>query len=281
MTLHVRRHLRGLIGGGVLALVLGAALLAPVLAPIDPLRDDLAARLRPPTWSMQLAAGTLGTDQLGRDVLSRLLHGARISLVVGLGAVVLSALAGSLVGLLAGMSRAQVDLLVMRLVDLQMAFPFLVLAIAVMSVLVPSLRNVVIVLALSSWVVYARLVRARTLQILTREHVVAARALGCSAARLVGRHIVPNLVPSILIVAAVQLGQMVVAESSLSYLGLGVQPPTPTWGGMISEGREYIARAWWIITFPGLSLVLTVLGISFLGEWLRDVMDPTLNMGRL
>jgi len=281
VTLHVRRHLRGLIGGGVLALVLGAALLAPVLAPIDPLRDDLAARLRPPTWSMQLAAGTLGTDQLGRDVLSRLLHGARISLVVGLGAVVLSALAGSLVGLLAGMSRAQVDLLVMRLVDLQMAFPFLVLAIAVMSVLVPSLRNVVIVLALSSWVVYARLVRARTLQILTREHVVAARALGCSAARLVGRHIVPNLVPSILIVAAVQLGQMVVAESSLSYLGLGVQPPTPTWGGMISEGREYIARAWWIITFPGLSLVLTVLGISFLGEWLRDVMDPTLNMGRL
>jgi peptide/nickel transport system permease protein len=155
------------------------------------------------------------------------------------------------------------------------------LAIAVMSVLVPSLRNVVIVLALSSWVVYARLVRARTLQILSREHVVAARALGCSPRRLVFRHVVPNLVPSILIVAAVQFGQMVVAESSLSYLGLGVQPPTPTWGGMISEGREYVARAWWIITFPGVSLVVTVLGISFLGEWLRDVMDPTLNTGRL
>jgi peptide/nickel transport system permease protein len=267
------------LGLTITLLVVLAAILAPSIAVQDPTKVDLALRLKPPGWSANgLSSFPFGTDQLGRDVLGRVLFGARISLTVGFTSVAVSGILGTLLGLYAGYYRGPLDQIIMRLADIQMAFPFIVLTIAVIAVLGPGLVNMVIVLALASWVTYARLVRAQTLAIREREFVLAARCVGCLDRRVILKHIFPNTLPAIIVIATYQVAQMIMAESALSFLGLGVQPPTPSWGSMISDGREYLELAWWISTFPGVALMLAVMGIGFLGDWLRERFDPRLRI---
>jgi peptide/nickel transport system permease protein len=264
-------------GGLVVIAVVLVALLAPVLAPHSMASFDLIHRLTPPAWD---AGGSwthpLGTDPLGRDVLSRIIYGARTSLTIAGAAVLLAAGLGILLGLVSGYAGSWVDALIMRVADIQLSFPYLLLAIAVMALLKPSLANLIIVLVLRSWVVYARLIRVVTLSAREREFVTAARALGGGGARIVLRHIAPNVVGPSIVVSSFQLAELIIVESSLSFLGLGVQPPTPSWGGMVSDGREYVSSAWWLSAFPGLAIVLTVLGANLFGDALRRALDPRL-----
>ncbi len=264
-------------GGVVLALVLVVAIAAPLLAPHDVTAFDLLHRLSPPAWD---AGGSwthpLGTDPLGRDVLSRVIHGARTSLGIAGIAMLIAAALGILLGLLSGYAGSWADALIMRLADIQLSFPYLLLAIAVMALLRPSLINLVVVLVLRSWVVYARLIRVVTLSVREREFVTAARALGGGGARVVFRHIAPNVVGPSIVVSSFQLAELIIVESSLSFLGLGIQPPTPSWGSMVSEGRAYVSSAWWLAAFPGFAIVLTVLGANLTGDALRRALDPRL-----
>ena len=264
-------------GGVVLALVLVVAIAAPLLAPHDVTAFDLLHRLSPPAWD---AGGSwthpFGTDPLGRDVLSRVIHGARTSLGIAGIAMLIAAALGILLGLLSGYAGSWADALIMRLADIQLSFPYLLLAIAVMALLRPSLINLVVVLVLRSWVVYARLIRVVTLSVREREFVTAARALGGGGARVVFRHIAPNVVGPSIVVSSFQLAELIIVESSLSFLGLGIQPPTPSWGSMVSEGRAYVSSAWWLAAFPGFAIVLTVLGANLTGDALRRALDPRL-----
>jgi peptide/nickel transport system permease protein len=268
-------------GGTVVAGVVLVAVLAPALAWHSLSAFDLAHRLAPPVWQ---PGGTwthpLGTDALGRDIASRILHGARTSLGLAGAAVLLAAALGILLGLVSGYAGSWADAIIMRLADVQLSFPYLLLAIAVMALLKPSLVNLLIVLVLRSWVVYARLIRVVTLSAREREFVTAARALGAGGARIMFRHIAPNVVGPSIVVSSFQLAELIIVESSLSFLGLGVQPPAPSWGGMVSEGREYIGTAWWLSGFPGLAIVVTVLGANLFGDSLRRSLDPRLrNVG--
>ena len=264
-------------GGLIMAVVVLLAVLAPVLAPHSLTAFDLLHRLAPPIWD---AGGEwshpFGTDALGRDVLTRVLYGARTSLGVAGVAVLLAAVLGILLGLASGYAGSWADALIMRLADVQLSFPYLLLAIAVMAFLKPSLVNLVIVLVLRSWVVYARLIRVVTLSAKEREFVMAARALGAGGVRIVFRHIAPNVVGPAIIVSTFQMAELIIVESSLSFLGLGVQPPTPSWGGMVSEGRDYVGSAWWLSALPGLAIVVTVLGANLFGDALRRSLDPRL-----
>ena len=273
------RRRTALFGLGVVATVLLAAIFAPWLTPFDPLEQDINQRLREPGW--QTAEGrvhVLGTDHLGRDILARVIFGSRIALVVGLSAVLISGVLGMAVGLVSGYFGGKVDDFFMRLADIQLAFPFILLAIAVIGVLGPSLRNIIIVIGVSSWVVYARVVRGEVLSIREREFVQAAIALGSRDGRVLVRHVLPNAFTPWLVVATLDMARVIVIESALSFLGLGVQPPTPTWGGMLADGRVYLSTAWWLATFPGLAILVTVLGINLLGDGLRDTLDPRLNV---
>jgi ABC-type dipeptide/oligopeptide/nickel transport system permease subunit len=265
------------VGGVVVLAVVVLALLAPLLAPHGLGTFDLAHRLAPPIWSERGEWNhPLGTDTLGRDILSRVLLGARTSLGVAGAAVLVAAALGVLLGLLSGYAGSWADAVIMRLADVQLSFPYLLLAIAVMALLKPSLLNLIIVLVLRSWVVYARLIRVVTLSAKEREFVLAARAVGGGAARIVFRHIAPNVVGPAIVVSSFQLAELIIVESSLSFLGLGVQPPTPSWGGMISEGREYVGSAWWLSAIPGCAIVVTVLGANLFGDALRRSLDPRL-----
>jgi peptide/nickel transport system permease protein len=273
------RRRTALFGLGVVVVVLLAALFAPWLTPFDPLEQDINQRLREPGW--QTAAGRihlLGTDHLGRDILARVIFGSRIALVVGVSAVLISGVLGMAIGLVSGYFGGKVDDFFMRLADIQLAFPFILLAIAVIGVLGPNLRNIIIVIGVSSWVVYARVVRGEVLSIREREFVQAAIALGSRDGRVLVRHVLPNAFTPWLVVATLDMARVIVIESALSFLGLGVQPPTPTWGGMLADGRVYLSTAWWLATFPGLAILVTVLGINLLGDGLRDTLDPRLNV---
>jgi peptide/nickel transport system permease protein len=276
ITALVRKR-AGLIGLVIVFLNVMVALSAPVLAPHDPLDQDVARRLLPPVW---LAGGghehLLGTDQLGRDILSRIIYGSRISLLIGLLSVVLSLPIGVGLGLLAGYFTGRLDDITMRIADVQLAFPFILLAITIAGVLGPSPRNVILILAVGGWVVYARLARGQALSLREKEFIEAARSLGGGSMRILFRHMLPNVVSPIIVVGTFGVAQMILLESSLSFLGLGVQPPTPSWGGMLNDGRPYITVAWWLTTFPGAAIMLTVLGINFVGDWLRDLLDPRL-----
>ena len=275
----IRLGLRGTLALFLVGFIGAVALIGPSVAPSDPTAQQISQRLRPPLWDENgSSAYLLGTDQLGRDLLSRLLYGARISLMVSLAAAAGSAVLGVLLGVLAGFYRGWIDDVVMRLVEIQLAFPYLLLAITIMAVLAPSMRNVILVLAISGWVVHARLVRGITLSLAQKEFVISARALGCSDRRLIMRHILPNLVPVITIVLTLQVAQFVIAESALSFLGLGLRPPTPSWGSIMNEGRQYLELAWWIETFPGLAIMVATTGIGLLGDWLRDILDPQLRV---
>jgi peptide/nickel transport system permease protein len=263
---------------GFLLVVVLAAVFAPVISPYDPIRQSLRERLKGPTWFPEEGRQRhlLGTDQLGRDILSRVIHGSRISLVVGFAAVVIGGAIGGLLGLLSGYAGGIVDEIIMLVVDGQLAFPFILLAIGIIAVLGPSFGNLIIIVGLSGWVTYARIVRAQVLTIKEREYVLAIRGLGGSTWRILTRHIVPNTLAPFLVITTLELARTILLESTLSFLGLGIQPPTPSWGGMLSEGRGYLDTAWWISAFPGLILMLTALVVSRVGDWLRDVLDPTL-----
>jgi peptide/nickel transport system permease protein len=271
------RNRAGAIGLVIVALDLVVALLAPALAPHDPLDQDVTRRLLPPVW---LAGGgaehLLGTDQLGRDILSRIIHGSRVSLLIGFLSVIVSLPVGVCVGLLAGYWSGRLDDVTMRVADVQLAFPFILLAITIAGVLGPSPRNVVLILAIGGWVVYARLARGQVLSLREKEFIEAARGLGVGTFRILFRHLLPNVASPVIVVATFAVAQMILLESSLSFLGLGVQPPTPSWGGMLNDGRAYITVAWWLSTLPGAAIMLTVLGINFVGDWLRDLLDPRL-----
>jgi len=264
-------------GGIVLVCLVLVAVFAPALAPHDVAGLDLLRRLAPPAWSAGGSwAHPFGTDPLGRDVLSRVIYGARTSLAIAGAAMLVAAALGIFLGLLSGYAGSWPDALIMRVADIQLSFPYLLLAIAVMALLKPSLTNLMIVLVLRSWVVYARLVRVVTLSAREREFVTAARAIGGGATRILFRHIAPNVVGASIVVSSFQLAKLIIVESSLSFLGLGVQPPTPSWGGMVSEGRAYVGNAWWLSAFPGLAIVLAVLGANLTGDALRRALDPRL-----
>ncbi|HEV8458127.1 MAG TPA: ABC transporter permease [Methylomirabilota bacterium] len=262
--------------GFVLLLVL-VAVSAPWIAPQDPLRQTLRGRLGPPTLEgADGRAHLLGTDQLGRDVLSRVIYGSRVSLMVGFSAVAVGGLLGSSLGLLSGFAGRRVDAVVMTVADAQLAFPFILLAIGIIAVLGPSFPTLVVVIGLSGWVSYARILRAQVLSLRSREFVEAVHALGGSTLRIIAQHVLPNVLSTIVVIATLELARSIVLEATLSFLGLGIQPPTPSWGGMIQEGREYLDSAWWISTCPGIVLMLTSIVVSRTGDWLRDVLDPTL-----
>lgn len=257
----------------ILVVALGAAG-ADVLAPSGPATQSLRDRLQAPLIGGHL----LGTDNLGRDVLSRVIYGARISLLIGVAAAALAGSLGVILGLLAGYAGGWLDALVSRLADVQQAIPFLILAIAVAVILGPSLINVILVLATTTWVNYFRVVRSEVL--VTRESVFvdAARVVGARNHRIVLRHVLPNVSASIVVIGSVMVANMIIFEASLSFLGLGVPPPTPTWGRMVFEGVQYVDSAWWLAFFPGLAIVLTVLAINLVGDWLREVLDPRLRV---
>jgi peptide/nickel transport system permease protein len=273
------RRTRGLaVGGGVfVTLLIVAALAAPMIAPADPIRQSLRGRLAAPTLSgADGKAHLLGTDHLGRDVLSRVIYGARVSLLVGFAAVVVGGLIGATLGLLAGFRGGWTDSMIMTLADAQLAFPFILLAIGIIAVLGPSFPTLIVVIGLSGWVTYARVLRSQVLVLRSREFVDAIHALGGSVVRVIARHILPNVLSSLVVIATLELARAIVLEATLSFLGLGVQPPTPSWGGMVHEGREYLDSAWWISIAPGIVLMLTSIVVSRTGDWLRDLLDPTL-----
>jgi peptide/nickel transport system permease protein len=273
----LRRSPLTTIGAAIVGLVVLAAVAAPLLATTDPIEQDLSVALKPPFW---LEGGSfahpLGTDHLGRDVYSRLVYGAQISLTISVLAALLGAAVGVAAGLAAGYLGGRVDMVIMRIVDLNLAFPLILLALAVVALLGANLRNLVIVMAITTWMIYARVVRGVSLTLREQEFIQAVRALGAGDTRIIVRHILPNVAAPILVIWTLEVARVILMESALSFLGLGVPPPTPTWGRMLAEGRDYLTMAGWIAVFPGLAIMVTVLGINFLGDGLRDLLDPRL-----
>jgi len=275
----VLRKKTAVFGGLVLCLFVLVAILAPVLVPHDPGQQNLKLRLAPPIGLGLEKASIeypLGNDNLGRDILSRLIIGSRVSLVVGVITVVLTTLLGSMLGAMAGYYRGRFDNAIMRLVDIWMAFPDILLAIAFAAALGRGLFNLIVALVLTNWVVYCRVVRAEVLVLREQEYVLAVRSLGGSDMRIIMRHILPNVLSSILVIATLQFGTVIVTEASLSFLGISVQSSVPTWGGMLADGREFMRQAWWLATFPGIAISIVVLGANLLGDGLRDALDPRL-----
>jgi peptide/nickel transport system permease protein len=269
-----RLGLAGLVLVGAAGL---AALLAPWLAPLPPARVSLGGRLLPPLAASDAGhRHLLGTDQLGRDVLSRLLYGARVSMTISLSAAVLAGSLGFIAGIAAGYRGGLADALVMRAADLQLAFPLILLSLAIIAALGPSLPNLVLVFVVTSWPVYARMARASVLSIRADDYLQAARGLGASAGRVLARHVVPNVVAPLLVVGSFEMARVIIVEAALGFLGLGVPPPRPTWGTMLADGRAYLRDAWWLSTFPGLTIMLVAAGMNFLGDASRDALDPRL-----
>lgn len=276
MTLHKLWRFRAGLSG--LLIVLGmcvVAVFAGLIAPHDPYDQDVTGRLKPPVW---MDGGSqqhlLGTDPVGRDILSRIIYGSRISLATGGASVVISVVIGVLLGLVGGYYGGKTDSLVVNLVNVMMAFPFILLALTAVAVMGPSFKNMVIVLGVTGWPIYTRVVRAETAQLKALEFVMAARAIGFTSVRIIAKHILPNVLNTIIVTSSLEVARMIILESILSFLGLGVQPPTPSWGGMLGEGRTYMLTHWWLATFPGIAIFVTTLGINLLGDGLRDVLDP-------
>jgi peptide/nickel transport system permease protein len=265
----------GILGLVVVGTMSFLAVFAQFVSPHDPYDQDIRSRLMPPVW---LQGGNskhlLGTDPVGRDVLTRIIYGARISLATGAVSVLISMITGVILGLLAGYCGGKTDSAISSLVDVIMAFPFMLLALTAVAVMGPSFRNMVIVLGVTGWPIYTRVVRAETYELKEVEFVAAAKATGLSGAMIVFRHILPNVFNTIIVTSSLEVARMIIMESFLSFLGLGVQPPTPSWGGMLGEGRTYMLTHWWLATFPGLAIFITTLGINLLGDGLRDLLDP-------
>lgn len=268
----VLRYRVALLGFAIVLIIVAVAVLAPAIAPFAYDDDDLANTLAAPGSANHL----LGTDALGRDILSRLIFGARVSLAVAGSSVILAAALGIVLGLISGYFGGIVDAIIMRLADVQLSFPYLLLAITIVALLRPNLGNLIIVLVIRSWVVYTRLIRASTLSLKSRDFVQSARVVGANEWRILFRHVAPNVVASAVVVSSFQLAELIILEASLSFLGLGVQPPIPSWGSMLGDGREYMTTAWWLATLPGCCIIVTVLGVNLLGDALRDFLDPRL-----
>jgi ABC-type dipeptide/oligopeptide/nickel transport system permease subunit len=269
------RNPLALLGVAILLVVVGSAVLAPWIAPHDPAKQSLLRRFAPPVWAPGgQAAHPLGTDQVGRDILSRIIHGARLSLLVGVTAVVVSVLVGVTIGLVSGFVGGRVDTVLMTIVDVTLSFPQLLLALAFVAALGPSLVTIIMVLGLTGWERYARVVRAEVLALREKDFVEAARALGVGAARVIVRHLLPNTFSSIVVLSTLQVAQAILQEAALSFLGVGSGRTYPTWGTMIALGRDFVSVAWWLATFPGLAILLTVLAINLVGDRLRDALDP-------
>jgi len=271
---HLGRNRRGLLGGIVVVTMLATGLLAPAIAPYSYSTQSLLQRLRPPT-----AAHWLGTDGFGRDILTRTMWGARVSLEIGFLATGLAILVGTAVGGAAGYFGAGADTGIMRAADVFMSVPALFLILVVVALFGASLLNTALVVGLVTWAPVARIVRGECLTLRARDFVEAARALGASHGRVLLRHVLANATPAVIVQGTLLLGQTILIESGLSYLGLGVQPPTPSWGNMVVEGRQFLASAWWVSTFPGVAIFATVLGFNLFGDGLRDMLDPALRSG--
>ncbi len=275
ILLWLRRSPLAAAGAVIIVTFAGAALAAPYLAPHQPLAQFLESRLGPPQPGFPL-----GLDQVGRDILSRILFGAQLSLMVGLVVVLLAGTVGTAVGMVAGFAGGRADNVLMRITDVFFAFPSLILAMAIAAALGPSLINTMVAIALVTWPVYARLGRAQTLVLRRQEFVEAAHAVGASDARVIFRHVLPNAVSPLIVQASFNMGEAILIAAGLSFIGFGAQPPTPEWGVMISEGRDYITTQWWVPTFPGLAILLAVTGFNLLGDGLRDLLDPRLRRAR-
>jgi len=261
----------------VVGLLVFCALFAPFLAPHSPIEGSLGKRLIPPLgMEGSSLEHVLGTDRLGRDTLSRLIYGAQISLTVSLVGILLTGVVGASIGLLAGFWGTWVDTICMRLVDISLSLPGILMAVLLSVVFKPSFTNVVIVVIFLLWPSYARLVRGETLSLKQQEFVALARVAGCSSLTIMCRHLLPNLAPSILVLATLQVGFVIVLEASLSFIGVGIPPPTPSWGVMVADGRGLIEQAWWISILPGLAILITVISLNILGDWVRDRLDPKL-----
>lgn len=259
------------LGAVIVTLFALAAIAAPLLAPHPPLSQSLEERLGPPGVRYPL-----GSDQLGRDILSRLLFGARLSLIVGLVVVILAGVVGTIVGVVAGFIGGRADHALMRVTDIFFAFPSLILAMAIAAALGPSLPNAMIAIAMVTWPVYARLSRAQTLVLIRQEFLEAARAMGAGDVRIILRHVVPNALAPLIVQASFNMGEAILIAAGLSFIGFGAQPPTPEWGVMVSEGRDYITTQWWVPTVPGLAILMAVTGFNLLGDGIRDILDPRL-----
>lgn len=261
----------------VVAALLVCALLAPLLAPHSPVEGSLGERLKPPLgMEGAVASHPLGTDRLGRDTLSRLVYGARISLSVSVVGITLTGAVGAFIGLVAGFLGGWVDALLMRLVDISLSLPGILIAVLLSVVFEPSFSNVIVVVGFLLWPSYARLVRGETLALKQQEFVALARIAGCGSLTIMLRHIVPNLAPSVLVLATLHVGYVIVLEAALSFLGVGIPPPTPSWGVMVADGRGLIEQAWWVSILPGVAILVTVLSLNVLGDWVRDRLDPKL-----
>lgn len=287
---HPEAKLRGLLPVGLkhitpavrlsLGILVGLVLvvtLAAVLAPHDPNQMNLRSRLSPPVWQGGSWDFPLGTDTTGRDLFSRMLYGGQVSLVVGGVATLLGLVLGTCLGIVSGYMRGWLDQIIMYLVDVQLSLPFLLLAVAVALVLGTSLTVLIFLAALATWPVYTRVVRGVVLSLREREFVVASRAIGATDFHIMRQHLLPNLLAPMLVLATLSVGRIILLESGLSFLGIGVQPPTPSWGNMISEGREYLSSAWWLATMPGMALVLLTMSVGTIGDWLRDLMDVNIS----
>jgi len=269
----------GLVAAAIMLAIVVTAVAAPWLAPYSPVEVDITHRLGPPAW---MEGGKtehwLGTDQIGRDLLSRMIYGGRVSLLIGVSAVLVSSTIGVLLGLVAGYFGSRTDWIIMTLINIMLTFPFVLLALAVIAVLGPSLVNMVIVLGVTGWPLYARVIRAETMAIRERDFITAGRALGMSHVRIIFRQILPNLISVVVVIATLQVASVIILESFLSFLGLGVQPPTPAWGNMLGEGRVYMLNSWWIAAFPGAAIFVTTLAINLMGNALRDWLDPHMKL---
>lgn len=273
------RSRTAVMGLAILVGVILMAFFAPWIAPHDPRTVDVLHNFGPPAWARGGdPSHLLGTDSLGRDILSRIIYGARVSLIVGTSAVLIAGVAGSLLGLISGYYGGAVGDVIMRIAEIQMAFPFILLALLIMAVLGQGLVNIILVLGISGWVPYGRVVRGQVLQLREKEFVEAARAIGGGHWRIVFRHLLPNTMAPIIVIATFMVASTIVSEAALTFLGLGVEASTPTWGSMLAEGRDYLQVAWWLATFPGLAIMLTILGVNAVGDWLRDYLDPRLRL---
>ena len=262
--------------------VVAMAIFAPLLAPHDPTEVNISQRLLPGIWDSEGSASyLLGTDQLGRDILSRIIYGSRVSLVIGLAVVLAAGTFGILIGLISGFYGGRVDEVLMRITDIQTAFPGLLLALTIITMIGPSVQNLIIVLALNGWMVYARITRGIMLSMRELPYMDAARVIGCRNRRIIFLHALPNLMSPLLTLSTLELARIILAEATLSFLGLGVQPPDASWGLMIADGHDYITRAWWLVTVPGIAIALTVFGVNLVASWLRVYSDPTQRVHQL
>ncbi|HLS20754.1 MAG TPA: ABC transporter permease [Bacillota bacterium] len=266
------RSWTGLLGFIIIVSLILISIFGEWIAPFDPLHAEFSKKLLPPLTDGHI----LGTDQLGRDILSRIIAGARVSVIIGLATVLVAGLFGTIVGIIAGYFRGWIDVVLMRIVDVQLSFPFILLVLVISAIIGTGLRNIIISLAIGGWVIFARVIRSEVLSLREQEFITACVATGVPRMQILVRHIVPNLFTPLIILSSLQVATFIIAEASVSFLGFGVQPPTPAWGNMLSEGKDYIFTSWWLITFPGIAIVITALGVNFFGDWLRDTLDPEL-----